>query len=170
MNIQQVLQNVNGNSFMGIDTLTKEDLTGGKKNPHQGRVTKACIGSQVQCFQNKHVNGYDAMVKRRLVAEGKAAEDFQLGPRAWGTRLPNEPIIEHKGEYYLEVIFKSAGNVEYMLDGVPCAKSQIEGLKPSSGGGEQGGLDNKVVIRTYKLSSIQKIRIDGQEYVGPFTY
>lgn len=167
--VEQALQNVSGGSFVGIDTLTDVKLTGGKKNPHQGRVTKSMTGAQVMVFQNKNINGYEAMIRRRLEAEGKDPATFVLGERAWGQRLPNSPIVVHKKEdgtrYYLEVIFLRAGEVEYFLDGQPIAPSAIQGLPvqdrdPTA----QGGLDNQVVIRSFGLDSITRLRIDGQVF------
>lgn len=167
--VEQALQNVSGGSFVGIDTLTDVKLTGGKKNPHQGRVTKSMTGAQVMVFQNKNINGYEAMIRRRLEAEGKDPATFVLGERAWGQRLPNSPIVVHKKEdgtrYYLEVIFLRAGEVEYLLDGKPIAANAIQGLPvvdrdPKA----QGGLDNQVVIRSFGLDSITRLRIDGQVF------
>ncbi len=161
------IQSVSGASFIGLDTLTEVTLTGGKKNPQQGRVTKRMIGASVMCFQNKSVNGYEAMVQRRLVAEGKDPASFTLGPRAWGTRIPNMPIVEHLKDgatkYYLEVIFMHPGKSEYLLDGVVVPASAIEGLKDNDTG-EQGGLNNKVVIRTFAADSITELRVDGKVF------
>jgi len=159
------VENINGASFVGIDTHTDVALAGGKKNPMQGRVTKRMIGATVMSFQNKNFSAYEAMIQRRLVAEGKDPEKFVLGERAWGTRIPNMPIIEHfKGDetkYYLEVIFLKPGVVSYLLDGAPIAPQDIIGLKEASTG-EQGGLENKVIIRTFAADSITELRIDGQ--------
>jgi hypothetical protein len=160
-------QNVSGASFVGIDTLTEVKLTGGKKNPQQGRITKRMIGAHVMCFQNKTINGYGAMIVRRLQAEGKDPASFVLGERAWGTRVPNMPIIEHFKDgatnYYVEVIFLKAGVVDYFIDGAPIAKADIIGMddKPE---GEQGGLENKVIIRSFKADSITEVRIDGKTF------
>lgn len=159
--------NINGASFVGLDTHTEIMLTGGKKNPMQGRVTKRMIGASVMSFQNKNFSAYEAMIKRRLVAEGKDPQDFVLGERAWGTRIPNMPIVEHfKGDevkYYLEVIFLKPGVVTYYLDGNPINKWDIVGLKQVDDG-IQGGLDNKVIIRTFAADSITELRIDGQVF------
>ena len=162
MNLHSIFANVSGGSFVGIDTTTDVALTGGKANPMQGRVTKVMRGASVMVFQNKYVNAYQEIINRRLVAEGKIG-DFEVGARAWGNRVPNLPIVEHNGKEYLEVIFLRAGDVEYFLDGNPIAKNSIVGLK-DGGAGEQGGLDNKVIIRTYAVESINCIRIDGQAY------
>lgn len=163
--IMEALSNVNGASFISIDTETVETLTGGKKNPQQGRVTKKVTGSSVMVFQNKTSNAYAAMVERRLIAEGKDPALFELGERTWGERIKNTPFITHKGELYLEVIFLRAGTRSYFLDGVEVAESEIEGLKSSEPKAEsQGTLENKVIIRTYKVDSIKKLRVDKKEF------
>ena len=154
---------INGASFVGLDTHTDVKLTGGQKNPMQGRVTKRMIGATVMSFQNKNVNAYEAMVQRRLTAEGKDPAKFELGERAWGVRIPNMPIVEHKGEYYLEVIFLKQGDTAYYLDGNHINKEDIIGL-PAASTGEQGGLENKVIIRTFKADSITELRIDGKVF------
>lgn len=161
-------QNVNGASFLGIDSIVDVTLTGGKKNPQQGRVTKQMLGARAMVFQNKNINGYDAMVKRRLEAEGKDPDSFVLGERTWGTRIPNMPIIEHfkdgDTKYYLEVIFLEAGPIQYFLDGSPVAESEIIGLPVARATKGQGGVENKVVIRSFAAESITALRIDGVEH------
>ena len=76
------LENMTGGTFVGMDTETEVTLTGGKKNPQQGRVTKVMTGATVMCFSNTRGSAYDAMVRRRLAAEGKDPDSFELGPRA----------------------------------------------------------------------------------------
>jgi hypothetical protein len=162
-------QNVNGASFVGIDTLTDVKLKGGKGNPHQGRITKRTIGAQVMCFQNKNTNGYEAMVQRRLTAEGKDPASFELGERAWGVRVPNMPIVEHfkdgVNNYYLEVVVLNSGKTVYLLDGILISKSDIIGFNEvGTTADSQGGLENKVIIRSFKADSITQVRIDGTVY------
>ena len=157
---------INGSSFVGIDTRTVVKLTGGQKNPQQGRVTKRMIGASVMAFTNQNVNAYKAMVERRLIAEGKSPTDFVLHERAWGTRIPNMPIVVHNkdgvDQYYLEVIFLKPGVTYYELDGVQVPTTDIIGLPAAREGGDQGGLDNRVIIRDFKCESITEMRIDGQ--------
>jgi hypothetical protein len=164
----KIFDNVNGGSFVGIDTLTDVPLLGGKGNAQQGRITKRTVGNSVMVFQNKNGSSYNAMVQRRLNMEGKDPASFVLQPRTWGERIPETPFISHfkdgNTSFYLEVIFLRPGTTTYMLDGKPIAKADIVGLKPDTAG-EQGGLDNKVIIRSFKLTSIEKVRIDGMEYV-----
>ena len=162
INLTSAMANVNGASFIGLDTTTIVKLTGGKGNNMQGRVRKHMKGASVMVFQNKNSHGYDNMVKRRLVAEGKDPESFKLSARAWGQRVENMPIVTHKGAEYLEVIFLKAGEVSYTFDGQPIAKEDINGLPEKPVEAAQGGLTDKVIIRTFKAESIDEIRIDGQ--------
>jgi hypothetical protein len=161
--LQELMNEVNGNSIISIDTLTDVTVKGGKKNPFLGRVTKRTTGSSVMVFQNKNVNGYENMVKRRLQKEGKNPETFVLGPRQWGTRVPGTPFVEHNGQTYLEVIYLRRGNVEYLVDGQQY-KGDIEGLPPDPEEADQGGLSNKVVIRSYNIASLRAITINGQRF------
>jgi hypothetical protein len=161
--IKNVLDGVNGATFAGIDTVTKPMLRGGQKNPLQGRVTKKTEGAVVMLFTNKLTNAYESMVKRRLEQEGKDPSTFELKPRAWGQRIPNTPFVEHKDEKYLECIFIKGGRSAYFIDGQEVPKDAIQGLPEAESNEQaQGGLDNKVIIRTYALNSIEQIRVLGE--------
>lgn len=163
---QDAFSKLAGGTFVGIDTLTTVTLKGGRKNPQQGRVMKRVTGSRVMCFSNQNGSAYEAMVQRRLAAEGKDPSSFELGPRAWGTRITGTPFVEHNGAHYLEVIVLTAGQVEYLLDGMPVPRSEIEGLEDRTANPDsQGGLDNKVIIRTFALDSITALRANGREWV-----
>ena len=164
--ISQVLETVNGGSFISMDTVTIPKLKGGKSNPMQGRIRKHNKGASIMVFQNKKANAYDNMVKRRLLAEGKDPDLFKLSPRAWGTRLQGTPLVEHKGALYLEVIFLASGDTSYTLDDQPIKPEDIEGLDLGKPEGKQGGLDNKVIIRTFKLDSITRLSIGDKEYTA----
>lgn len=156
---------VNGGSFISIDTQVAVPLTGGQKNPYQGRIEKRTIGSSVMVFSNSKTNAYDKMVKRRLAAEGKDPESFTLSPRSWGVRETGTPFVTHKGDLYLEVIFLKAGETEFFLDNREViARENIIGLKPVVHA-EQGGLDNHVIIRTYAAESIIGVTVDKVRYI-----
>jgi hypothetical protein len=164
MDLRNILANLSGGSFIGLDTETLVPLTGGKSNPMQGRITKQMIGATVMAFQDQTQSSYNLMVKRRLIQENKNPDSFVVGVRAWGSRVPNLPLVEHNGQLYLEVIFLRAGTVEYFLDGVVINPANIIGLKDVSKSSDHQGLDNKVIVRDYKESSIMALRINGQEY------
>lgn len=157
-------ENVNGATFISISTETDPRLKGGKANPFVGHTVKVMTGANVMVFQNKRINGYDAMVKRRLEKEGKSSESFKLSPRTWGHRVPNMPFVEHKGNYYLEVIFLKSGDVHYEVDGVELDKKFIQGLPEEKEEAHQGGLNDKVIIRTFKIDSIKSITVNHETY------
>lgn len=156
---EALLNTFEGCTFAGMDTRTVCVLTGGKKNEQQGRVIKVSKGHRVMLFKNKKSNAYEAMVKRRLEAEGKDPATFVLSERPWGKRLPDSPLVEHNGEIYLEVIFLAAGEVTYLLDGKPIAKEEVVGLKETDAKNQGLEKNNQVVIRTFKLDSIDAIRL-----------
>lgn len=160
--------NVSGATFIGMDTLTEVTLTGGKKNPQQGQITKKMLGASVMAFTNQNTNGYDAMVRRRLTAEGKDPNNFKISERAWGVRVPNMPIVEHTKDgvtnYYLEVIFLRPGSVEYFLNGSHIDEADIVGLPKTPENKGQGGLDNSVILRCFSADSITELRIDGKVF------
>ena len=162
--LQTLLASVNGNSIISIDTVTTPVLAGGKKNPMQGQIRKVMIGGNVMVFTNKNSNGYENMVQRRLAQEGKDPSTFELGERQWGTRIAGTPFVEHNGAKYLEVIFLRPGKVHFEHGLRTIERDQIEGLKDAENG-EQGGLDNKVIIRTFKEDSIAAITINGARHV-----
>lgn len=156
--ILAALKQLNGCAIGAIDTITEVKLLGGKKNPMLNKVTKKVTGGNVMFFCNINSNGYYNMVNRRLSQEGKEA-DFKLSPRAWGERVPNTPFVVHKGKVYVEVIYlKAPKNIEYLLEGNPIDKTEIQGL-PENKEGDQGGLNNKVIIRTYDVESITGLKM-----------
>jgi len=163
--LEAILSTVNGSSFISLDTSTTPVLLGGKKNPMQGRVRKHNTGASIMVFQNKVKHGYAGMVARRLEKEGKDPALFKLSPRTWGTRMAGLPIVEHKGAQYLEVIYLKAGKVSYTLDGQAIDKADVEGLKVTPPSGKQGGLSDKVIIRTFKVESISRLKVGGAVYL-----
>jgi hypothetical protein len=176
MSIQQQLQNFKGSQIIGLDTVTEVKLLGGMKNPMKGKITKMTEGSKVMIFTSS--KGFKNMVNRRLKVQAAgelttielfetiAKGEFQPGPRQWGKRIDGTPFVEHKGKTYLECIFLKPGKSTYYLDGQVIEKKDIIGL-PEKKEGDQGGLKNKVIIRTFALDSIMRVRKSGQEIVGP---
>lgn len=181
VNISEVLSRLSGTMYIGLDTTTEVKLPGGKGNVLQGRVFKVTTGMQCSVFQNKFVNGYENQVKKKMVAEGLDPEDFKVGERTWGTRIPETPLIEHEGQYYLEVIVgKSNTDTFYLVnnkvtkhskteDGQGCLvddEGNILTLLPKVYASKegQGSVEDKVIIRTLKLDSILEIRCNQTAY------
>lgn len=154
-----------------IDTeATTEAKTVYKRIPNpiaNSVVEKHNKGAKVIIFQNVFGSGYNNMVQRRLEKEGKNPESFKLGARVWGNRLKGSPIVEHKGNDYLELIFIQSGESSYTVDGKPVSLDSIAAnLPPKAAGGKQGGLNDKVIIRTFKVESIQTLTIGNNTYTN----
>ena len=160
--LSSVVESVKGSTFAGLTTRTKVKLKGGKKNPMQDRVTKKTSGANVMIFSSVECSAYEGMVKRRLEKEGKDPTTFTVKPRAWGNRVGKTPFIEHKDKHYIEVFFVSPGKTTYYLDDKEIDVDDIEGLTTKvESDTSQGGLEDKVVIRTFSLDSIEEIRMMG---------
>jgi hypothetical protein len=176
--LQNLLSNIEGCTFASLDTVTVPVLKGGKNNPMQGKIEKHCKGHRVMLFTNKNSNAYESKVRRHLIKEGKNPDSFELGPLPWGQRIPDSPLIEHKGEYYLQCVFLNAGDVEYKASefidpsetrtwyskGSSIPKEMVLGLNERSGS-EHQGLEEQVIVRAYKLSSIVALRAFKEELV-----
>lgn len=94
--------------------------------------------------QNVFINAkWENVVNNALKKEGKAA-DFVLSERKWGKHVPNTPLIEYNGKYYLQVSYHN-GKVVNNIEGV-----STEYKKPD--------------LRTFSLESIRSITLEGQTY------
>lgn len=171
MDLQTIINNnVDGSTTITLDTATvvpvnKTIRLNGERqpNPHYNRITKHTKGLDVIVFQNKNSNGYEDMVKSRLIDEGKDPDSFRLSPRQWGERLIGTPFVTHNGKLYLEVILMNNPPTEYRCDGKVIEWDDIHGMKKQSNA-KQGGLANKVILRTFNVESINQITIDGETY------
>ena len=172
-NLVTIMSTVNGTSFISLDLETtpkiRKTLDGedGKRtpNPHFGRITKRDVGVNARVYQNKNSNGYVNAVKKQMVKEGLDPEDFKLSERKFGTRAENLPIIENKGNYYLEYIVERKGTTQYLLDGQPIDVEDILGYtKPSKPKKSTDKPSNPVPIRIAKLESLVEIRMNKESY------
>jgi hypothetical protein len=176
MTILEKLNDFKGAQIIGLDAVTEVKLLGGQQNPMQGKVKKVTTGSQVMIFKNG--KGYKNMVNRRLkkqnagdlttmaLFEAIASSGFEPGPRQWGQRVEGTPFVEHKEKLYLECIFIKPGKSTYFLGDEEINKEDIIGLQEKKEG-DQGGLIDKVIVRTFAIDSILKVRKAKQEIEGP---
>lgn len=120
-------------------------LAGGKKNEQQGHITKRTNSIPVLFIGNG--GGYKA-------ARRETQPDYEPKNRVWGVRNA-QGLIEHKGELYVDVIFKGPGQpTVYMLDGQPIDKSEIVGLPPAKTASDEA---TGVTLRCLKVSSLVNI-------------
>lgn len=153
LEVVDVLSRINGCTFASVDSVTMPDKV----------VRKVTTAARVILFTNQKTSGYDNMVRRRLEQAGKNPDDFSLSDLPWGERVPGTPLIQHKGEYYLQCILLHEGVSEYYLGtGTIPVDPRYLALKERR---SNQGLVPPVIVNTYKLDSITAIRVLGEEYV-----
>lgn len=167
---QNIFQNVKGTCFVGMDTETEVSRLKRDEAVQPGKVTKQTTGSVVMVFVQEDHTAYSAQVKRRMAAEGLDPDSWEGGPLPYGEWMGSSMFISHtpkntgKLTHYVRTHFVRAGTSEYFLDGKPISKADIVDTSAPKKPGKQGGQDDKVIPRNYKLDSIRKIRIDGAEH------
>lgn len=178
-NMRSILENVQNGQFAGLDIKTIPTIRKttdmidekGKKvripNIFHGNVEKVVSGARVFLGAS-----YEKMVERRMKELGIPTENFEVGSLPWGSYVSDGfPVIEHNGKFYLRVIFENSGTTEYFFEGRKTNADEIVGLSlPKPSDDSQGGINNKVIIRTIDFNSIVKIRCAGQEFKGPFCW
>lgn len=163
--LKAALNGFKGTTFAGITTLTNVKMMGGKKNLFQGRVQKL-VKSGITLFDS--AKGYENRVNKQLVQEGKEP-NFCVGDLAWGERVGDSPIITHNDKFYLQSVFlNKPSEVIYILDGEMVVDKEvlnfIKSTEISSNGGNQGGLAEKVNVRTFSFDSVLILKMNGIEY------
>lgn len=155
-----------GAKFAQLYTLTEVPLP--KSNQYHGRVTKqSCINVQLNF-------NYSNAVNNQLEKEGKS-RDFSAGKLPWGTRISGTPLLMHTKKGSTEPTAYLVARVlrflapTYFLDGLQVLDLPIlEAIKEDLGSysnAEHQGVEKEIVIRTYKLSSIKAITLDGETLV-----
>ncbi len=155
--LHAIFSNVHkGAIFFGFDTVTMPVLTGGKKNPMQGRIKKIMTGAQAMANAN-----YEKGRNKQLIAAG-FKPTFKTQARRWGKyAFAGLPIVEHKGAAYLVTSILKAGKVSYLLDDKPIDAADITGLKESKG----TNIDEKEVARQLaEMTDEQRLVVAANAY------
>lgn len=151
-----------GANFVTIETRTVPKLLArhpisGEANPFRGNIVKVAI-----------VNGvinwvYERAVNRQRTREELTA-DFQAMPRKWGHRMAGTPLVEHNGQYYLELKVERSIDYRYeAMDRTPLDKAAVnQYLTPPSA--SRQGVEKTIILRDYKIDNITRIKYRGQEF------
>lgn len=160
MNLEEIINNNKDAKEVRISFVSDVKLTGGKKNPLQGLVEKEVLKARVELTRK---DTYSNEVKARLISEGKNPDEFKVQKRPWGTRIGDSPIIEHKGNKYLECIFLNNPDVaaKYYVNGYEHDPSLIEGFRNVN---ESKELVNSIILRCIKFENLTEIEIDGKYF------
>lgn len=120
-------------------------------------------------FKIGRINGmvnwsYQRSVNRQREREDKET-DFESKPRVWGTRIQGTPLIEHKGNYYIEV--KVERNLETLYvdeEGNKVEKSEFAEFIPDRKKSSRQKVDKEIILRDINLENIIEISYNNNKY------
>lgn len=101
---------------------------------------------------------YSEQVNEVRAQENKS-QDFIAEKRKMGGVNINNCIIDKDGQLYITTILKSTGNTSYLYNNKQIEKSTFEKFLPIKKDYNNQGIDNKVIVNTFKLENIVEIEI-----------
>ena len=96
LRLRRILEKVKNAQPVTIKARTQPRLVGVHPWRSLGTVFKVAVVNGIISWQ------YTAAVNRQRTREGKRP-NFEALERAWGERLPNSPLVEYNGNFYLEL-------------------------------------------------------------------
>lgn len=149
------LQEHKGTQFVTIVAKTQPKLS---KNP-LGPIFKV---SRVNICVNWN---YRNSVNLQRMREGNE-DTFVPKPRPWGTRLPNSPFVEHKGELYLEAKVEKSLDYRYEnANGDIIENSIVNPYLPQRKQSSTQQTEKEIIIRDYIVENIIGITMQGETYL-----
>ena len=153
--IVRLLQAEKGAEFITIVAETKPKVrkTG---NPYKEIVKRSVVNGMINY-------NYEGNVNREREREGLTA-DFKASAPAWGTRVGNSCIIEHKGKKYIDFRLLNVLDTEYIADGKKVNIDDIKDFLPKRKSSGRQGVEKEIKVCRYSLDSIKEIRMNGYVY------
>jgi len=116
---------------------------------------------KIQQYNVELNKNYGELVNEKREEENKES-DFKSEKRKMGGVNVNRAIIDKEGQLYLTSILISTGQKKYEYLNKEIEKSTFERFVPikKTYSGNQG-LDNQVIVNTFKLENIVELEIEG---------
>jgi len=152
-----ILMKRKGATIVSIDADTDARLRK-KGNPHGScRKLTSLVGMIGWNYSNS--------INNQRAREGHTGH-FTAEPRAWGTRIEGTPLVEHNGNYYLEVKVERILEVTYVrdLDGNVVDYGDIEFFLPPKRVNERAETEKNIYPTDYAIENIKRIKLDGVLY------
>ncbi len=139
---QQLLQ-WRGAAMVTIHAETCPDMRK-TSNPYANAVKHSVVNGVINWV-------YETSVNRQRLRED-LTPDFSAYPRKWGQRLYGTPLVEHKGNYYLEMKVQHS-TCRYYIGNVEINTVDIQPwLRPSYP--SRQGVTREIILRDYSLENI----------------
>jgi hypothetical protein len=170
-----LLKDFNKKVFASIHAVTKPKLT--KKGRVSGKTVPEAVGvdaDKIRKVTDMVVGvGYDYqdLVLNRLInKEGKSWDDYTPG-ESWHIPWEGSTMVhQHKttGEkyFFVECIANNKPKSQFVNieTGIEVSREVLEEFLPKESEPQNQGLDKPVVVRTFKLDSIKKLKVNGTTY------
>lgn len=100
-------------------------------------------------------------------------EAFHSQPRKWGQRIAKTAFVRHIKELkknvhekrvYVELKVERSIGHQYFVDGEPIDDIIVNDYIRSGSESDRQGVDKKIILRDYRLSSITGIKLNGEFY------
>lgn len=159
------LEKLKGCRAVSIIAETTPDLISG--NPFGKQLRKlAHVNGMIGWNYGNSVNNQRTRENQPLDAKGNV-EFFTPLPRKWGKRLKHAdgtltPLVEHKGQKYLEVKVQASLQHVYMLHGKPVDAAKVKPWLRKHNESKRQKVKKPVILRDYAISNIKVIAVDGQ--------
>ena len=154
-NLVELLKSVKGSTFVTIQTVTTPKFIGGKSCPFAGAIKISKVNG---CIGFNYENSVNNQRKRE-----NSEPDFVSEPRTWGHRISGTPLVKHEGLYYLEIKVEKSELPIYILGTSILDNNEVENwIREQT---TRQDVEKPVILRDYKIDSIQKIIINKKEYV-----
>lgn len=171
----KIFEEKRGHSFISVQTETIPVLN------KRGRISGLSIEEKFGCLPSEIIKvsqftcmiglDYSHVIKSRLEKEGKTIDEYIKG-ESWHEAVPGtRNLRRHKKTKELFVyLFMLANNKPisaYYANGVMIDKEKIGEFLPIKSIPTNQGLSsgNEVIVRTFKLSSIRRIKMDNEEFI-----
>lgn len=155
--IEQLKSTDGASSFVSIRTAVEPRMRK-TDNPYWGKLLKY---STINGLIN--VN-YSSSVSNQREREG-IEEEFVAEQRKWGVKIPKTPLVEHRGEFYLEIKVHSVSSSEYItLDGEVVDRELVKPFLYIPKQAATQKTEKPIILRDFKISSIRSITMHGEEF------
>ena len=159
--LMELLNGRKGAAIVSIVTRTSPEMRK-TANPYFGRVTK--VSKVLVMVGWSYENAVNAQ-RLREAKDGDVVDYFESQPRKWGSRIKGTPFVEHKGAYYLEAKVQRSLGCQYEMDGKVIDPEILKPFMKERSSAANQGVEREVIVRDYRLSSIEQVTIADVTYV-----
>lgn len=153
------------NKIDGLRRATIETQTSVKMNK-KGVEDKTLVNEFGKVFKCQKItvelnSNYEQLVNIQRLVEG-VEEDFKAEGLRWGKAI-NNVVVEKDGQFYVKTIEleRDENKVYIKEDGTVVDYADLKPFIPKYNGSNKQQLEEQVNVRTFKISSILSMKIEG---------